>query len=88
MANPAAAEVAQRPPLTFHLVRSITGQLPVYSKISAGRTLKTTVLRKYTGDVEALRQAPRHVATQGTLGIGQNGAQQASAAPEDARGGT
>jgi hypothetical protein len=57
VAKPAAAEVAQRPPLPFHLVRSVTGQLPVYSKISNGRTMKTTVLRKYTGDVESLRQA-------------------------------
>ena len=57
VAKPAAAEVAQGSPLPFHLVRSVTGQLPVYSKVSAGRTLKTTVLRKYTGDVESLRQA-------------------------------
>ena len=33
----------------------------MYSKISAGRTLKTTVLRKYTGDVEALRHALRQM---------------------------
>ena len=57
VAKPAAAEVAQRPALTFHVVRSVTGELPVYSKISNGRTRRSTVLRKYTGDVEALRQA-------------------------------
>ena len=59
--RPATAEVVQRPPPPFHLCRSITGQLPVYSKVSAGRTLKTTVLRKYTGDVEALRHALRQM---------------------------
>ena len=62
-AKPAAAEVAQRPALTFHVVRSVTGELPVYSKISNGRTRRSTVLRKYTGDVEALRQARPRVRT-------------------------
>ena len=63
VAKPAAAEVAQRPALTFHVVRSVTGELPVYSKISNGRTRRSTVLRKYTGDVEALRQARPRVRT-------------------------
>ena len=34
------------------------------------------------------RQALRHVAKQGPRGLGQSGAEQASPAPEDARGGT
>jgi hypothetical protein len=57
----AAPNVAEPAPLPFHLCRSQTGQLPVYTKISNGHMKHTTVLRKYTGDVQALRVALRQM---------------------------
>lgn len=53
----AAAGGGQR--LHFAVVRSQNGNLPVYTDLRNGRTNKRTILRKYTGDVNALRAALR-----------------------------
>lgn len=45
--------------LHFAVVRSQNGNLPVYTDLRNGGTNKRTILRKYTGDVNALRSALR-----------------------------
>ena len=42
--------------LPFHVYRSRMGNLPIYSDVrGGGRTKHVTILRKYAGDVEALK---------------------------------
>ena len=43
---------AERP---WRVMRSATGNLPVYTDIRVGGTRRVTILRKYAGDVEALK---------------------------------
>ena len=43
---------AERP---WRVLRSATGNLPVYTDYRVGGTKKVTILRKYQGDVEALK---------------------------------
>jgi large subunit ribosomal protein L49 len=41
--------------LPYHVSRTPTNNLPIYSDIKAGKTLKLTRIRKITGDVQALK---------------------------------
>ena len=58
-ASPAAAAAVGGQRLHFAVVRSQNGNLPVYTDLRNGRTNKRTILRKYTGDANALRAALR-----------------------------
>ena len=59
----AAAAVPPRakPSLPFRVLRSAHGNLPVYSEIRNGGTRKVTIVRKYSGDVDALSEALREL---------------------------
>lgn len=51
--KPAAESAAAAAPLPYHVHRSRMGNLPVYHDFRGG-SREVTVLRKYSGDVEAL----------------------------------
>eukprot|EP00316_Scyphosphaera_apsteinii_P024820 CAMPEP_0119313484 /NCGR_PEP_ID=MMETSP1333-20130426/29254_1 /TAXON_ID=418940 /ORGANISM="Scyphosphaera apsteinii, Strain RCC1455" /LENGTH=145 /DNA_ID=CAMNT_0007318329 /DNA_START=72 /DNA_END=509 /DNA_ORIENTATION=- len=42
-------------PRPFHIMRSQMGKLPVYTDIRNGRSKLVTILRKYSGDIDALK---------------------------------
>lgn len=43
-------------PLPFHISRTHTGNLPIYSDIAHSGTQKRTIIRKLTGDVEKFKE--------------------------------
>lgn len=58
--SPATAAGAERPP--FHVFRSRMGNLPIYTDWrGGGRTRMVTILRKYSGDVNALKREVERV---------------------------
>lgn len=53
--------------LPFQIERSHTGNLPVYTDFKSKRTGKFTVLRKITGDVDALEEELKKVTSNSTI---------------------
>lgn len=47
--------------LPFQFTRTPTSQLPVYSDLRNGRTRRLTVIRRYTGDVNELKDELRRL---------------------------
>lgn len=50
--NPVRSQTKRLP---YHVSRTPTNNLPIYSDIKAGKTLKQTLIRKITGDAYVLR---------------------------------